>query len=155
MEIIALIVAALALVVAYLSFRRAGALEGRLSRANNSLFELRGELGETRDRLEARLLELRAEARSKAGELTFDPGMTIAEAMQVHPSVGEVLASFHLGGCSHCAVSDVDTLEGACRTYGIDQNGLMAALFKLVEPGVADPARLRQMTKSPNVQLEF
>ena len=60
--------------------------------------------------------------------------MTIAEALEIHPKVTEILASFHLGGCSHCAVSDVDTIEGACQTYGIDQKALMSALSQLVDP---------------------
>jgi hybrid cluster-associated redox disulfide protein len=70
--------------------------------------------------------------RRKAGETLFTPTMTIKEAMAVHPRVDEVLASFHLGSCSNCAVSDVDTIEGACQSYGIDQAGLMAALNRLV-----------------------
>ncbi len=72
--------------------------------------------------------------RRQAGELKFSPEMTIAEAMEVHPQVVQVLASFHLGGCSHCAVSDVDTIEGACQSYGIDQSALMTALNQLIDP---------------------
>ena len=63
--------------------------------------------------------------------------MTIAEALAVHPKVTEVLANFHLGGCSHCAVSDVDTIEGACQTYGLDEKALMAALTGLIGGGGA------------------
>jgi hypothetical protein len=53
----------------------------------------------------------------------------------MHPRVAEVLASFHLGGCSQCAVSDVDTIGGACQTYGIDEAALMQALQSLIAPG--------------------
>jgi hypothetical protein len=49
------------------------------------------------------------------------------------------LADFHLGGCSNCAVSDVDTLEGACRSYGIDLESLMLALNRLlIQPARKD-----------------
>jgi hybrid cluster-associated redox disulfide protein len=67
--------------------------------------------------------------------------MTIAEALAFHPRVGEVLASFNLGSCSSCAISDVDTIEGACQTYGIDLAALMAALTRLIEPGDGGAAK--------------
>jgi len=59
-----------------------------------------------------------------------------------------VLASFHLGGCSHCAVSDVDTIEGACQSYGIDQRALMTALNQLIDSksgGSAGPIKISNM----------
>ncbi|MEJ5200063.1 MAG: hypothetical protein WHX53_14175 [Anaerolineae bacterium] len=133
MTTVALLLAVGALLVAYLAFRRAGALEQRLSEANNQLIELRTHMKEAEDHWREELAGLRMEMRHRAGEPSFSPDMTIAEALKVHPKVGEVLASFHLNGCSHCAVSDVDTLEGACQTYGIDQKALMAALNRLVD----------------------
>jgi hybrid cluster-associated redox disulfide protein len=140
-QIIALVVAVIALVVAYLAVHRAGVLDHRLSRISDNLFTLRSELDENRERLNAQLTELRWAQRRQAGELKFEPTMTIAEALQMHPRVAEVLASFRLGGCSQCAVSDVDTIEGACQTYGIDQGALMQALRGLIEPGGGGPAR--------------
>jgi hybrid cluster-associated redox disulfide protein len=134
-QVIALIFAVIALIVAYLAVRRAGALDQQLSRTSSSLHDLRGELGETRQKLEGQLFDLRLALRRQTGELKFEPTMTIAEAMQMHPRVSEVLASFRLAGCSNCAVSDVDTIEGACQTYGIDQQALMRALNGLIEPG--------------------
>ena len=133
MNLAALIVAVVALVVAYLAVHRSGALEQLLARVSRSLDELRLELREEQEKSQGQLLDLRMEMRRRAGELAFSPGMTIKEAMEVHPRVGEVLASFHLGGCSQCAVSDVDTIEGACRTYGIDQPALMGALGHLID----------------------
>jgi hybrid cluster-associated redox disulfide protein len=140
-QIIALVVAVLALVVAYLAVRRAGAMDQRLSRLSDNLFSLRSELDENREKLDAQLAELRWTQRRQAGELKFEPSMTIAEALQMHPRVAEVLASFRLGGCSQCAVSDVDTIEGACQTYGIDQGALMKALRGLIESNGGGSAR--------------
>jgi len=130
MTFAALFVAVLSLVIAYLAFRRADALDKRLSETNDKLFDLRSQLNDANGELRG----LRLEMRRQAGELKFSPEMTIAEAMEVHPQVVQVLASFHLGGCSHCAVSDVDTIEGACQSYGIDQSALMAALNQLIDP---------------------
>jgi|YNPNPStandDraft_1061719.scaffolds.fasta_scaffold13292_3 hybrid cluster-associated redox disulfide protein len=142
MTTVALLLAAGALVIAYLALRRATVFEQRLTEANNRLLDLRTQLKEAEGRWREELSGLRMEMRQRAGELSFSPQMTIAEALQVHPKVADVLASFHLNGCSHCAVSDVDTLEGACQTYGIDQKALMAALNRLVDArsgGAAGP----------------
>jgi hybrid cluster-associated redox disulfide protein len=152
METVALICAVVALILAYLALRRSGALAGQLSSAQSSLFSLRGELNEAREQLEASLAELRVEAKRQAGELKFDPAMTISAAMAMHPRVVDVLANFHLGGCSHCAISDVDTLEGACQSYGIDQAALMQALDALATPDNGDQAI---SSKQPNVSIEF
>jgi len=148
MTIAVLFVAVLSLVIAYLAFRRADALDKRLSETNDKLFDLRSQLNDANGELRS----LRLEMRRQAGDLSFSPTMTIAEAMEVHPQVVQVLASFHLGGCSHCAVSDVDTIEGACQSYGIDQNALMTALNQLIDPksgGSTGPIKL------PNMKLEI
>ncbi len=140
-QIIALAAAVVALVVAYLAVRRAGALDERLSRVSDNVMALRSGLNETREQLDAQLADLRWAQRRQAGELKFEPTMTIAEALQMHPRVAEVLASYRLGGCSQCAVSDVDTIEGACQTYGVDQGALMQALQGLIESGGGGSAR--------------
>jgi hybrid cluster-associated redox disulfide protein len=148
----ALIIAAVSLIVAFLAIRRASTLQERLDRATGAMYELRSALDETNTRLGAQLTGLRLDLRRQNGEAIFAPKMTIAEAMQVHPKVAEVLASFHLGGCSQCAISDVDTIEGACQSYGIDQASLMGALNDLIggaSGGSASPA------KSPNVKVNF
>jgi hybrid cluster-associated redox disulfide protein len=154
MEIAALIIAAVSLVVAYVAVRRAGAVDQRLSRLESSLYSLKSDILEQRGKLDEQLLDLRLEIQRQHGGIQFSPSMTIAEAMGVHPRVSDVLASFHLGGCSHCAVSDVDTIEGACQTYGIDQRALMVALNGLLDPasgGSAGPAP----AKAANVKVAF
>jgi hybrid cluster-associated redox disulfide protein len=154
MTIAALIIAVVAVLVAYLAVRRAGALDQRLSRLESNLYSLKSDIMEQREKIDEQLLEMRLEMKRQTGSLKFDPEMTIAEAMEIHPRVNEVLASFHLGGCSHCAVSDVDTIEGACQTYGVDQKALMGALNQLILPGSGGstgPAA----AKSPNVKVTF
>jgi hybrid cluster-associated redox disulfide protein len=63
----------------------------------------------------------------------FDPNMTIAEAMMIHPKVGEVFAAFHLGGCSSCGVSEFETVAQVCMGYGVDVDVLLEVLEELVE----------------------
>lgn len=146
----ALIIAVVALLAAFLAVRRAGSLQERLDSANSTVFELRGALNELDERLGQQLLDLQLNLRQQAGEAIFRPDMTIAEALAVHPKVNEVLADFHLGGCSQCAVSDVDTIQGACQTYGLDEKALMAALNSLIGGGSASGP-----IKIPNVKLNF
>jgi hybrid cluster-associated redox disulfide protein len=147
LQIIALVAAVLALAVAYLAVRRVGVMDNRLSRISDNLFTLRSELG-------AQIADLRWAQRRQAGELKFESTMTIAEALQMHPRVAEVLASFNLGGCSQCAVSDVDTIRGACQTYGIDEGALMQALRGLIEPANGgSPRPAAASAKSDNVRV--
>lgn len=151
MTIAALIVAICALLIALLAMKRAGTLAERLDHAMSSLVELRGTLTAANEQMAEKLTELKLAARRQSGEALFEPKMTIAEALTVHPRVQDVLASFHLGGCSHCAVSDVDTIEGACQTYGVEQGALMAALNGLVGGAAAPTAG----AKPSNVKVSF
>ncbi len=66
-------------------------------------------------------------------EKSFRLDMTVAEAMAVHPRVGEVFAAFHLGGCAHCGISQVETVEQVCMAYGVDTKVLMDVLEKLMQ----------------------
>ncbi len=132
MDTVAFVVAIVALVVAFLAWQRVTARDRQLARAQEDLRAARAELVETRASMQTKLEQWNRESRRQAGQLKFTPSMTIAEALQIHPRVAEVLAKFQLGGCSDCAVSDVDTLEGACRSYGIDQEALMAALARVL-----------------------
>jgi hybrid cluster-associated redox disulfide protein len=155
MTTLALIVAIVAVLVAALAFRRVSSLQERLDRTTSSIYELRGALAEANERLDEKLSEVRLNLRQQSGEVIFTPGMTISEAIDVHPKVREVLASFHLGGCSHCAVSDVDTLEGACQSYGIDQSALMGALNGLVSGDSGGSIGPATGVKAPNVAINF
>lgn len=67
----------------------------------------------------------------------FNLNMTIAEAMAVHPRVAEVFAAFHLGGCAHCRINEVETLDQVCAGYGVDPDTLLDVLEGLMEPSQA------------------
>lgn len=151
MSVAALIIAVVSLAVAYFAWSRTQALGRDLTRTQEDLQHVRGELTETHRTLEGRLDDLCREARRQAGDLKFLPSMTIADAMQMHPAVAQVLNDFHLGGCSNCEVSDVDTLEGACRSYGIDQDALMKALNRLL----SEPADSGKPIKVGKMRVEF
>jgi hybrid cluster-associated redox disulfide protein len=68
-----------------------------------------------------------------AKEGIFNAGMTIGEAMQLHPRAREVFAGFHLGGCSHCAISEFETIAQVCEGYGVPAEMLISSLNSLAE----------------------
>ena len=68
----------------------------------------------------------------------FDPNMTVMDAMLVHPKVAEVFAAFHLGGCSSCGVSEVETVGQVCMGYGVDVDMLLDVLEDLMIDDAVD-----------------
>jgi hybrid cluster-associated redox disulfide protein len=61
----------------------------------------------------------------------FHADMTLSEAMSMHPRAPEVFAAFHLGGCSHCHVAQIETIGEVCQGYGVDVNELLNVLESL------------------------
>ncbi|MBI3268613.1 MAG: disulfide oxidoreductase [Planctomycetes bacterium] len=49
----------------------------------------------------------------------FSKEMTVGQALAAHPLAGQVFTAYRLGGCSHCAVSEAETLETVAQGYGI------------------------------------
>ncbi|MHB2015931.1 MAG: DUF1858 domain-containing protein [Candidatus Xenobia bacterium] len=62
----------------------------------------------------------------------FTKEMTVGEALALHPEAGMVFASYHLGGCSHCAVSEDETLADVCFGYGLPVEDFLADLNSLL-----------------------
>ena len=63
----------------------------------------------------------------------FTPEMTVGDAMTVHPEAGLVFSSYHLGGCSHCAINEMETIEQVCGGYGVPVEQLVESLNNLLE----------------------
>ncbi len=59
--------------------------------------------------------------------------MTVGEILKAHPAAGYVFASYHLGGCSHCSISEEENLEQVCAGYGIPVDQILADLNRLQE----------------------
>jgi len=68
----------------------------------------------------------------------FSKEMTVDQAFGVHAGARRVFAKFHLGGCSHCAISEHETIEQVSEGYGIPLPMLMAELEKLFEQPLLD-----------------
>ncbi len=74
----------------------------------------------------------------EANNRYFRPDMPVAEAMALHPRVAEVFAAFHLGGCSHCGISQFETIEQVCMAYGVDVETMLEVLEGLMDKPAAD-----------------
>lgn len=156
MEIVALLVAGIALLIAFHSARRTHSLENRLTRYNSLLYEAMGKAESLEERLQEEILGLHTEIRRRAGEIRFTPTMTIAEARAMHPLAQQVLAGFHLGGCASCAVNDTDTIAAACNAHNINQEALLNALNALAATPVGgNGTGPGEALRFPNVQLHF
>lgn len=125
----------------------------RLDRYNKALFDAGDEIRRLREQLAEETAQLRVQLRQHQGMAAFAPDMTVREALLVHPQVEQVLAGFHLGGCSHCAVEPEDTLAHAAGQHGVNLQALLANL-NLLTAGQANQAA-PQLVKLPNVVLEL
>lgn len=62
----------------------------------------------------------------------FAGNMTVGEALHLHPKAGEIFASFHLGGCSHCGLKESESINEVTAGYGIDGKMLLDKLNNLL-----------------------
>lgn len=82
--------------------------------------------------------------------------MTVDQAFGVHAGARRVFAKFHLGGCSHCSISEHETIEQVSEGYGIPLAMLMAELEKLYDQpalDVGDKVRLPDEIRTKIPQL--
>ena len=87
----------------------------------------------------------------------FTKEMTVDEAFKVHAGARRVFAKFHLGGCSHCAISETHTIEGISEDYGIPLEMLLGELNKLFEAtafAVGDRVRIPDEIRAKVPQLK-
>src|SRR5207244_10547215 len=108
-------------------------LQERLDTANNRYFTLANQLRDLEESSQSQIVNLRVELKRQAGLLKFEPQMTFAEIYDMHPRAAEVLAGFHLGGCSACAVSPDQTLAGAARQNHLNLDMMLGALRQLAD----------------------
>lgn len=75
----------------------------------------------------------------------FTADMTVAQAQELHPRAREVFAGFHLGGCSHCAISEFETVQQVCEGYGVPVDMLLGTLETLFD----EPATETKPAETP------
>lgn len=127
----------------------------RLDRYNRALFDANDEIRRLREDHATQLASLRGEVARLSGNVTFEPAMTVREVYAMHPQAQDVLAGFHLGGCSSCAVSLDDRLEQVCHSSGLPVGDVISSLNALFAPNTNGHRGEIQHVKLPNIELNI
>ncbi len=161
-EVIALIIAGMALIYTWKLHQELNTATRRLDRYNRALFDANDEIRHLREEMATTTAQLRVELKQFSGDLSFQPEMTVREVQMAHPQAQQILAGFHLGGCSSCAIEPDDTLAKICAENELDLNALISNLNLLVagsngrqQHGAMSPINAPEFVKIPNVELSL
>ena len=127
MDITTLIIAVIALGLVLLTRSKVGELGRGLNENYGKINELDGKIEE----LKAELGKIKFAQLKAKGKPIFNKDMKIHEAIKLHPDAQSIFASFHLGGCSACAVGADETIAEGTLTHEVDMAKLLEALNKL------------------------
>lgn len=154
--LIALGVAGGALAYAWLLRQDLEKASRRLDRYNRALYEANDEVRQLKEEMADELAQLQATVLRSGGQAAFRPWMTVRQAYALHPQAQEVLAAFHLGGCSSCAVEPDAQLDRICAASGVDVDQVVTTLNGLLPAnGSSNPITEPQPVKLPNLSLEI
>lgn len=152
---LALMIGGIALAYAWKLQQELNTATRRLDRYNRALFDANDQMRQLREELVATGAKLRVELQQRTGTIAFQPEMTVREAQLLHPQAQQILAGFHLGGCSSCAVEPDETLATVAANSGLELDVLLKNLNLLVERGHTQRNGALQPVKIPNVELSL
>jgi hypothetical protein len=151
---IALAVGIIGIFMAWRTGRKNSEMQEKIAQVNSRVYKLRQEMQETQEKAEQELMTLRFQLLKAQGELKVTPEMKMSEIVAIHPQAEQVLAGFHLGGCSSCSFDLHQSLGEVTTVNGRDIQPILVALNGLVAEssnGLISPEKL----KTPNIQLHF
>jgi hypothetical protein len=153
---LALIIGLIGIFIAWRANRKNSELQERIAQVNSRIYNLRREMQESQEKAEQDLMALKFQLLKTQGELKVTPEMKMNEIVAIHPQAQQVLAGFHLGGCSSCSFDPHQSLGEVVAVNGRDIQPILVALNSLVadssnDGGFVSPERL----KTPNIQLHF
>jgi hypothetical protein len=149
-----LVLALLGLLMAWRTSRKQKDLTERISQLNSRIYQTRREMLEAQEKTHHDLIALKFDWLKSQGKLQVTPDMTLDEVLMVHPMAGQVLASFHIGGCSSCAVDGSTRLDLAVASSGQMVEPIIVALNNLITES-QNGTLPEEVLKTPNVQLNF
>ncbi|MBX3052633.1 MAG: hypothetical protein KF753_14215 [Caldilineaceae bacterium] len=157
LTVIALLIGLSGLVYAWLVRQDLDKATRRLDRYNRALYDANDQIRKLEERQAATFAELRAAIARSSGTAAFRPAMTVRESYALHPQAQEILAAYHMGGCSSCAVEMDDTLAQVCVNAGIDTEQVIGDLNILLNGQQASNGSMQgtQRVKLPNLSLEY
>ena len=147
-----LILAVAGLFMAWGVRRKQQELTERLGQLNSRIYQTRQEMLAAQEKTQYELATLKIELLRSQGNLQVRPDMPLNEVLLVHPMAGQVLASFHIGGCASCAVDGSASLALAAASNGQAVEPIVAALNELIT--ASQNGNFSEL-KTPNVQLTF
>lgn len=156
LTIAALLIGLIALVYAWLVRQDLDKATRRLDRYNRALYDANDRIRKLEESQAATAAELRAEMARSSGKATFRPSMTVRESYALHPQAQKILAAYHMGGCSSCAVELDETISQVCAHAGLETVQVVADLNTLlaVQPSTGY-VNGKQRVKLPNLSLEL
>jgi hypothetical protein len=147
-------IALVAVFMAWQANRKNKYLTERIGQLNSRIFKTRQELLEAQEGTRHDLTALRIELLKSQGTFKVTGDMPVEEVLMIHPLADQVLGSFHIGGCSSCAVDGSQRLDLAVASSGQPLEPVLVALNRLLtdeQNGTPSAERL----KTPNVELTF
>jgi hypothetical protein len=154
LAVVALLLAVMGLVYAWTLSQGLAQATRRLDRYNRALFEASEEMRRLREDHAQQLATLRGEVARASGKVVFSHEMTVREIYALHPQAQDVLARFHLGGCSSCAINLDDQLDQLCRASGLGVEDIVGTLNGLFgSNGSSFRNGEIQRVKLPNVEF--
>lgn len=156
LTIVALLLALVALVYAWLVRQDLDKATRRLDRYNRALYDASERIRKLEEHHTQTVAELRAEMARSSGTAAFAPVTTVRDSYALHPQAQEILAAYHMGGCSSCAVELDETLAEVCTRAGVETDRVLADLNALLATQPAAGAGNGvQRIKLPNLSLEL
>ncbi len=157
LTIVALLIGLAGLVYAWLVRQDLDKATRRLDRYNRSLYDASDQIRKLEERQAATVAELRAEIARSSGKASFRPSMSVRESYALHPQAQEILAAYHMGGCSSCAVELDDTIAQVCTNAGIEVGQVIGDLNSILagQQSANGYANGNQRVKLPNLSLDI
>jgi hybrid cluster-associated redox disulfide protein len=141
--VLTVLIALAALVIAAITLLRQRFLRETLRDVQRRLYLAQARLNELESTVQKELQALRSLLQRQSGAPLFQSSMKIADAIAIDPRIRDVLAQFHLGGCSSCAIDEEHTIEQVALSYGVDLDRLMGALTALSNGQESTPHTLQ------------
>ena len=133
---IVLTLATVALILAFVCWRRFNKLQIELVKSRNMVFDMNRGVREIRDELKQTRQQLQLVMRHSGHNFRFEKNTLVEEALIMHPGVRDVLASLHLSGDANSAINDDHTLEEVAVGHQKDVNLLLNTLNSLLDQGI-------------------
>jgi len=153
---VALAIGLIGLIMAWSANRKNNDLKERIAQVNSRVYNLRREMQEAQEKAEQEMMTLKFQLLKAQGELKVTPEMKMGEIMAIHPQAEQVLAGFHIGGCSSCSFDSHQTLGEVAAVNSRDVQPILVALNTLViESSNGNDLISPEKLKTPNIQLHF